>query len=249
MAGTVGSRSRMTRAVLAVALIASAPAHAAVADDAKPAPSAEPLLPPAPAPSPVPAGPERAAAAVTFEKARIWSDAVDELWRVVDRDGRAICELPCSTHVPPGSGYALEGVGVFATPSGTREMGKPLRLSLPELGPGAPVLRARPGRGSPTGALALGLASAVLFAFGAGVFVDAEVQSSQSSGGQGGGPAIGVAFGATAGAVGILGGIAALVWGVTSARPAVEVVPPSGVQAQGSARIRMAPSGIVTSFW
>jgi hypothetical protein len=172
--------------------------RSALADEPQTTPLIEAQATPAPrdailAPAAEPQARRYAGALVTFEQPRVWSDSLTETWRLVDRDGRTICELPCSSPVPPASGYVLEGVGAFAAdvPSGdltgtpATRIGKPLRLPLPdriavgsatfarlrnEVAPGNPIwARIHPAKGSPKGALALGIVSSVVLVFGATV--------------------------------------------------------------------------------
>ena len=209
---------------------------------------------------------------VAFDKPRVWPDSLSETWTLVDGEGRVICELPCSSPVPSASGYVLEGVAIFATGSGTPAKGEPgtrvegpLRLPLPrsidvgaatyarlarEVDPGAHVLaRVHPGKGSPNGAIAVGIVSGVVLVFGAAI-VGASALSSCSGGGCPGNafyliPGLGL------GGIGLVGGIAALAWGASSARPGIDIFsdrPATHASNSTPIRVTLSPFGLAGTF-
>jgi hypothetical protein len=265
----------MRTAVILAFALATGSAHA---DEPKVAPAIEAPVssgqqavvdPPAAEPKASPPS----GALVTFDRPQVWPDSLEETWRLVDREGQVICELPCSAPVPHASGYVLEGVGIFASGSWdvatgepARRVAGPLRLPLPERIDVGPAIYARlhrvadpgtrvwarvhPGKGSPTGAIALGIVSGVALVFGLAVAVVGVVAPCSGDGCAG--KAFFILPGLGLSGIGLVGGIGALAWGASSARPGIDFNPdrPTAPSASNAARLRvtLSPAGLAGTF-
>jgi hypothetical protein len=205
---------------------------------------------------------------VMFEKPRGWEESSAETWKLFDRKGLLVCELPCSTLVPRTSNYVLEGIGT--TGASGAILGS-LSVPLPEISefegftkfsgfarfpretdPGVFVWTARLhlGRGSPDGAVVLAIISGVVFVVGAAVAADAAFSSCETDSCDGRGI---VAFlGLGVAALGIGGEVAAIALGLYSERTRVditkEVSSPQPKSYLPRTRLTLSPFGIAGVF-
>ncbi len=186
----------------------------------------------------------------------MWTEGWSETWRLKDRGGRVVCELPCTSRVEPSSGYVVEGVALEK--GDWRHNGKPFvvdTLTRPVAvdGLGAPpgsafVAQMLRPKGSPDAALGLGVVSAIVLSAAAAVFIGAGVEAETAA--QKASALI--LDGTILGLIGAPLAVGSLVWGLKSERAkltimpgALPVTPPA---APAAVQVSFSPFGVRGSF-
>ena len=159
-------------------------------------------------------------------------------WTLTEDNGTTLCVLPCRVALSPSREYLI------LTADNSQRFR--VRVAYGKKG----TLKVVPQRGNPTGALALGVASTGLIAFGTFATIFSAVPQECGSACMGPSPVLFIA-GLVLGAAGIIGGIYALVWGSRSERTHIEVVDsPAALQPPGETRslLSWSPRGVSISF-
>jgi len=175
-------------------------------------------------------------------------DARGEFWDVVDAHGATVCVVPCEVPLPPSSDYSLRH-GV-RTPRGPETLE---RYPLPagELqrldGPRVTAVVA-PQKGSPDGAITLGITSGAVGGLGALLFLALAIAPQGChSACEGSGITAALIVSGVAIGVGVLGGVTAVAWGVSSSRARLQIstTPPTRAS---PVRVVWSPLGIAGTF-
>ncbi len=189
---------------------------------------------------------------VLFDAPRAWPGGLSETWRLRDRQGRVVCVLPCSSPVPQGSGYTLDGAATFEYQGG--KVSESMKLAVPEridASSGAQLRgRVRLQKGNPNGAIVLAVLSGISAVVGGALII-----ATMGSRGSCRGIAVDLCgFGAGFEGLGLLGEGGAILWGTGSERARVEVGPatPRGSHSHARSipafRVRLSPAGLVGVF-
>jgi hypothetical protein len=203
---------------------------------------------------------------ITFEKPRLWPYSGSETWTLNDLTGHVICELPCSAIVGPADHYVVKGVRTDRYFNGSTyrsdALTRAVHVDALSQNLASPlVARLAPQKGNPDGAIILGVVASLILTGGAALLVSSAVEShaeaeravgcSSCSGGA-------VIYGIediAGDALLVIGaplGVASLVWGLSSERVKLEILPAGATAARAvtpsAVRMSFAPFGVVGSF-